>query len=504
MSTVTPDSASGGDSSPAPTPAPPADVGVDQFPAALRAFGVVEALLARACTPGGGVSDDLRKLHAFASQDLGRVRREYRFPTHHASTLPPRLRYGLALVTDLGYADWVLRYGLACQAGEESTAESLKGKAWDAYLREPQYDALLGDLMPADFRARARVELARWAYADGTNPTASEDWDLHQQGLAARRQQPRRGVSTGLPRLDAALGGGLRGLTFLGGDTGNGKTTLALRMAVAALRAHPDLAVLFYSLDMAKGVIYDRLLCHEAGVTYDALLRANPDEKVARRLREADESLRKGVLRRLRVVERQQIQGKGGFRVSALWEHRTHLMSATGAATALVVIDYFGLINVRKRTTTPVEEDQRRVELLQQATGLPRAMGALADDTYLVVCEVRKPQGDRTGLSLDDLLGSSRLKYAADAVLLLERDGEARARAGHTAPLVLHVAKGRDGTTRQRLKVRFEYDTYQFLESGPGSADEGPSGRPAAPDHPESGPTPLVNPLASGRKGRGV
>src|SRR6202040_1762499 len=87
-----------------------------------------------------------------------------------------------------------------------------------------------------------------------------------------RRKNPHRALRTGIKGLDRALGGGLSGITFLGGCPGIGKTTLALVAAISALKTHPYLAVLFLALDMTKDAMFDRLICHEAGVDYATLV----------------------------------------------------------------------------------------------------------------------------------------------------------------------------------------------------------------------------------------
>ena len=91
--------------------------------------------------------------------------------------------------------------------------------------------------------------------------------------MKMRKNMGREGLSglpTGLPKLDEKLGG-LRGLTFVGADKGVGKTSLVLGMALAALKAREDLAVLIYSLDMSKTRIYERLFCCESGIDHRTL-----------------------------------------------------------------------------------------------------------------------------------------------------------------------------------------------------------------------------------------
>ena len=227
----------------------------------------------------------------------------------------------------------------------------------------------------------------------------------------AAASSPCLGLSTGLPRLDAALKG-LRGLTILGGCAGDGKTTLALNAVVEALRAHPDVAALYYTLDMSKGVLYDRLLCREAGITYEELAHEHSRAEMWQRVKKASGSLRDGVLPRLRFVEQRQVQAEGALTAERLFEHRHQLLRATGAARALVVVDFLGKIEVGGKNLPPLEQDNRRVEVLESA--LSRSAASPNSDASLVISEVRKERSDRS-LSVEDLLGSCRLGYSADA-----------------------------------------------------------------------------------------
>jgi replicative DNA helicase len=240
---------------------------------------------------------------------------------------------------------------------------------------------------------------------------------------------------------------------------------------------------------MGKTAILDRLLCREAGVTYRELLAQPLGEDARVRLKAAQGRLRQEVLPRLRIVERQALRAEGRLDAALLWGHCCRLRAETGAARLLAVIDYFGLLDVRGKGLTPLEADQRRVEVLQEAAALSRAAGS--PDAFLVVSEVRKGDGGRTRLSLDDLLGSARLAYAADAVLLLERDDRPGGASPGRVALSVTVAKGRDGTARERLRLLFEHDLYRFHEPA----------RPAAGgEAARGGPGREVDPLAVGRK----
>ena len=87
---------------------------------------------------------------------------------------------------------------------------------------------------------------------DGVTTTDQAGQELDQLTEAMLEGQGPRRITTGLPRLDEVLEGGLmRGHTcILGARTGVGKTTVGLSMAVAAAQAGSR--VLFASVEMSR------------------------------------------------------------------------------------------------------------------------------------------------------------------------------------------------------------------------------------------------------------
>ena len=79
---------------------------------------------------------------------------------------------------------------------------------------------------------------------------------------------------------------------------------------------------------------------------------------------------------------------------------------------------------------------------------------------------MRKRDDRAGGLTLADLLGSSRIKYSPDAVLfLVPRPGKGPLPAT-CRPVSLRLAKGRDGMTCTTIPLLFEYTRYRFWEEG--------------------------------------
>jgi hypothetical protein len=110
-------------------------------------------------------------------------------------------------------------------------------------------------------------------------------------------------------------------------------------------------------------------------------------------------------------------------------------------------------------------------------------------DTVLLISEARKPptSKDVWGDSMSELMGSARLGYAGDAVLLYremtnkevqlhygvkDKDDAEKRRAAlkeqGVAPVMLILEKGRDGMLRGKWGVEFHYRKSIFREIKPG------------------------------------
>jgi hypothetical protein len=369
-----------------------------------------------------------------------------------------------------GSADPVLRLVLAAQIGATDTLQQWRNAAWSAYLAHPgEYDRLLGDLIPTDFRADAQAELARMAYARGTNPTAADDWQVFLDRRQIRGEAETRAVTTGLPGLDAMLGGGLRELTFLGGRTGIGKTSLATFAIRSALRKSTELAVLYVQMDMAKEWVYEQLHSAESGA-WNQHRGVEPVSAGAA----AESSGTPGVdyLRRLRVLDRMNLPERcrpaewQDVMYGCLVEAMQGLIRVSGTRTVLLVLDNFQRLDV-PGVANDLERDVLRLNLLT------RMLSATANDLHpggmpiLALSKIPKGRGP-TDLAPDDLHGDSDLASRATAVLFIEPDPKRTPPAPSVAPLVVNVAKGRDGATRGRLPVDFLFREYSFREPGRG------------------------------------
>jgi hypothetical protein len=359
-----------------------------------------------------------------------------------------------------GQGDAVLRYSLAQRASLKMLAEEWRAAALAQYMAQAEaYDAVLGGGVDENLRKAARSQLAQRAYIQGSNATAALDWHTYVQ-RSQWRQGPLLGLPTGLDSLDIAMGG-LHGFTFLGGATGIGASTLALCMAVAAIRNRANVAILFLSLHTAKEVLYNRLLCHESAIDYRIAFQTPRSEKTADALQAASDRLLEEVLPRLCVVDHLESAGTGESFADILNRKRAELVKASRAETVLVVIDRFQLLDIPGPAVTAIEADNQRLALLQKLQAGSRTACYPEGDPYLIISEIRK--AGRDGLAVTDLLGSTGLGYSAQAVLFLEPHA-VQGDDDDRVPLRLSIPKGRDGVRRTELELILDPWRYRFYE----------------------------------------
>jgi replicative DNA helicase len=443
------------------------------------------------------LNEGVRLLHKRVTETARSICRRFaEFESQDASQ-ESRSRYTYAVLGDYYSKDIeepVLRYCVAC-LGHLEAATDLEEKAWRAYRKSPEdYQAILIDLLPEDFRRRADAYFAQQAYQEGTNATAAEDWPVFVDWLQTERGAGPLGygLPTGLAKLDNALGG-LHGLTVIGGDRGVGKTSLLLHMAMASLKRVPELACLLLSLDMSKKTMYERLLCHEADVDYQFLKNATWTEEVTKRLIEASHRLRREILPRLRIVERRPEHRTQGLTHGELIVICGQLVRATQAGNLLIGIDLFQRMDVPQAIANELDKDDYRLDVIQQLRQESRNEYRPDGFPILVTSEIRKMDGTRHELTQDDLRGSGRLLSDADVVMLLS-PGKNHRNGAPTVPVTLRISKGRDGVMRGDLPVNFQYNRCQFTDGEPAAPVSRRQGEETPPRNDVG-----IDPLARGR-----
>src|SRR5262249_29987581 len=258
--------------------------------ALLEERGPLLSRIGQACCPAGVTPQDFEGLKIGAKSAITWLRAAMR-------------REGTSAVLSHTFAaDPVLRFVLSQVACPGTSFTDWKNRAFRQYVEQPAaYDAVLGEVIPEDFRDEARRQLKQLAYDRGTNASALDDYGVFLERAERRRKDPLAALTTGLRGLDAALGSGLRGAGFLGGVAGLGKTSLCRQIGGSALAAHQTLAALFVVADtLSKEAVFEMQLSAESGVPLTVLRARERDEATSERLGEAVARLRARCLGRLR------------------------------------------------------------------------------------------------------------------------------------------------------------------------------------------------------------
>lgn len=383
--------------------------------------------------------------------------------------------------------DPVFEYALACQIGNDRMARHWLRNAMAQYVsKKANYDIVLGDLIPLPLRESAEFKIDYGAYCAGNHPTAGNDLRIFLHRLEQRRSQPRGvpGLASGFDNLDRALGGGLSGIVFLGGMAGSGKTSLAMHMTIAALAADSHLAAIIVTPDMLKDECLARLICREAAIDRKTFESREQSADTREQIRRAIKRLRTDVLTRILFADKHSIR-ESSF-IEDLHSRSRRLIKASHASRLVIVLDYFQLLTLPGDLGAQ-DPDRYRVDRLYDLQRLGETLDNPLGATVLAISEVRKRDYTRPDLDMEDLLGSTRLAYCADAVLLLECPDYVS--EGDVVRRTLKVAKARNGNVCSAIPLLFHHPHYRF-----DAAEQSPSSKLGRPTQK------YPNPVAGSKK----
>jgi replicative DNA helicase len=257
-----------------------------------------------------------------------------------------------------------------------------------------------------------------------------------------QRNKDRRGLiglSTGLADLDT-LTTGLRpgSLNVLGGRPGGGKTTLALQIAWNVAAAGSG-SVRFYSLEMTRQQLAEKLLANVSGVEVhraaDGMLKPAHFDALEKGRYEISQAA-------INVDDRPRIN-PAVVRSTLRRELRRE------PQPALVVIDYLQLMQAADRflpREQQISSISREFKMLALETGVPVLL--LSQFNRASEQENREPR-------LSDLRESGAIEQDADAVLLLWPD------ASDPARINVKLGKNRHGPTGQAT-IRFDRPLHRM------------------------------------------
>ena len=244
------------------------------------------------------------------------------------------------------------------------------------------------------------------------------------------RQTELLGVSSGFVDLDRLTQGFQRGdLTVLAARPSMGKTSLALNIAFHAAH-HRQVPVAFFSLEMSKAQLVQRLIASEGRIDSDRVRSGRMEQEEWSTFNKVGELLMQVPI----FIDDQPSPTPLEIRARA-----RRLKSRHGIG--LVVMDYLQLA-----------QDPKAKSREQEIGGISRAMKALAKELNVPVIvlsqlnrEVEKRPNKNRRPILADLRDSGQIEQDADVVLFIYRDEVYREDSPDKGIAEVRLAKQRNG-----------------------------------------------------------
>lgn len=276
---------------------------------------------------------------------------------------------------------------------------------------------------------------------------------MHLPAQMARIERVRNGeetpgISSGFVDLDVLLTGFYRGdLIYIAGRPSMGKTAIMLN--VAFNMALEGLTVAFFSLEMTKEQLINRLLAMAAGIDSDKLRTGNLTDDEWRLVQEAQVKLSK-----LKIY----LDDTSSLGQVTLANKARQIMRRYGLHA--VFVDYIGLMTYQGET--------RGMNPAQVLGAISHSLKALAMRLNIPVisgAQLNREVAGRTDKApvLTDLRDSGELEQDADVVIMLHRDdyyNEASERPNETDLLVRKHRNGKIG----RVILFFRKHLTRFVD----------------------------------------
>lgn len=254
------------------------------------------------------------------------------------------------------------------------------------------------------------------------------------------------GLKSGITSLDRSIGGFKDGaLYILAARPAMGKTALALNIASAVSRTDP---VAFFSLEMPKKQIGQRLLSSYSGVSVQSIDEARVKTDEIPRLFEASSQIKENQL---------WVDDQAGSSVSYI-RGQLRLLQSKKIQVRMVVIDYLQLMGGSKKGARRSRE--------QEVSEISRSLKELAKDFNCpVICLSQLNRGVESRPNkrplLSDLRESGSIEQDADMVLFVYRDEYYHPESEDKGLAEVIIAKNRSGRTGT-TKLSFSGETVRF------------------------------------------
>jgi len=256
------------------------------------------------------------------------------------------------------------------------------------------------------------------------------------------------GLSSGFYELDL-MTQGLQpsDLIVIAGRPSTGKTSLGLSIAINILKSS-KLAILFFSLEMSKEQIVNRLLAMETNIDPVRLKTGQFDTTDWKKLTKIMKVVAKLPLfvddtSRISI---QEIQSK----IRNILFHNNNL--------GLIVIDYLQLIQ------NSSSKNENRVQELADITRSLKIISREFNISIIVLSQLNRSVESRLDKKplLSDLRESGAIEQDADVVLMLYKNNNIELSEEHVKSIEVIIAKQRNGPTGV-VKLKFNEQKTKFL-----------------------------------------
>jgi replicative DNA helicase len=273
--------------------------------------------------------------------------------------------------------------------------------------------------------------------------------------MLSKHEQGMRGLPTGFRDLDNILAGLQKSdLIILASRPTLGKSSLALNMA-ANIAINQNIPVGFFSLEMSKDQIVDRLISSLSGVDLWRIrtgrLSSEGEENDFTKIRQALDILSRAPI---------YIDDAAASNVLQIKAMSRRLQAERGLG--LIIIDYLQLVEPLNPDAPPVQqvsENSRGLKAMAKELNIP----VLVISQLSRAVEQRSPQIPR----LADLRQSGTIEQDADVVLFIYREDRYNPDTARKGIADIIIAKHRNGPVG-RVELYFDERTTTFknLEKG--------------------------------------
>ena len=251
------------------------------------------------------------------------------------------------------------------------------------------------------------------------------------------------GLTTGIESVDLVTTGIRPGETWaIGGRTGDGKTSLALQIAAANCRR--GVAVGYFSIEMSKSELLQRLWCHEGKINFGYI--RNP--------RCASAEVRTRVLQAAQTVHQWPMYVAEDSSLSLQKLVAKARLLIRQEKLGLLVVDYVQLISANAPN-----ERERITKISSQIRALAKDSGV----PIVAISQLNRPKDRNLNERPNkfSMKESGSLENDANTILLIYRPMDDFGRPTGDDEIV--IAKQRSGPVSNE-KVRFDSKTMTFFE----------------------------------------